>query len=105
MMLKLSPSASLGVGAVRCLLEGHSSALITRQSGVIVPVPFTEIVDPTTGRARVRHVDTSSDSYRNALALQERITAEDLADDAMLARIAKAANLTEEEARRRYSPL
>ncbi len=95
----------LGVGAVFCLLEGHSSVLITRQSGVIVPIPFAEIVDPKTGRARIRHVDTSSDSYRNALALQERITAEDLADDAMLARIAKASNLGPDEARRRYSPL
>jgi len=64
-----------------------------------------EIVDPATGRARVRHVDTASDSYRNALALQERITAEDLADDAMLARIAKAANLSPDEAKQRYSPL
>jgi 6-phosphofructokinase 1 len=95
----------LGVGAVRCLLAGHSSALITRQSGAIIPIPFADIVDPATGRARVRHVDTSSDSYRNALALQERITAEDLADDAMLARIAKAAKLTCDEAKRRYSPL
>jgi len=95
----------LGVGAVRCLLEGQSSALITRQSADIVPIPFAEIVDPATGRARVRQVDTKSDSYRNALALQERITAEDLADDAMLARIAKAAKLTPDEARRRYAPL
>ena len=90
---------------MRCLLDGHSSVLITRQSGAIIPVPFADIVDPATGRATVRHVDTSSDSYRNALALQERITAEDLADDAMLARIAKAAKLTCDEAKRRYSPL
>jgi 6-phosphofructokinase 1 len=90
---------------VRCLLEGHSSVLITRQSGAIVPVPFADIVDPATGRARVRHVDTSSDSYCNALALQERITAEDLADEKMLARIADAAHLTPEEAKRRYSPI
>ncbi|MBW2495472.1 MAG: 6-phosphofructokinase [Deltaproteobacteria bacterium] len=95
----------LGVGAVRCLLDGHSSALITRQSGAIVPIPFDEIVDPATGRARVRQVDTASDSYRNALALQERITAEDLADAAMLARIAEAANLSPDEAKRRYAPL
>jgi len=95
----------LGVGAVRCLLAGKSSALITRQAGEIVPVPFAEIVDPATGRARVRQVDTSSDSYRNALALQERITAEDLADEKMLARIAEAAHLTPEEAKRRYAPL
>jgi 6-phosphofructokinase 1 len=95
----------LGVGAVQSLLAGNSSALITRQSGRIVPVPFAEIVDPRTGRARVRQVDTTTDSYRNALALQERITARDLEDPTLLAAIAKAANLGPEDAKRRYTPL
>ena len=95
----------LGVGAVRSLLDGHSSVLITRQSGQIVPIPFAEIVDPATGRARVRQVDIASDSYRNAFALQERVQLEDLGDEAMLAAIATAANLTPEEAKRRYMPL
>ena len=95
----------LGVGAVRALQAGHSSALITRQSGAIVPVPFADIVDPATGRARVRQVDTTTDSYRNALALQERITAADLDDPDTLARIAAAAGLSPEEAKQRYQPL
>jgi 6-phosphofructokinase 1 len=93
------------VGAVRSLAEGHSSVLITRQSGMIVPVPFADIVDPATGRARVRQVDTTTDAYLNALALQERITTGDLEDEATLARIAAAANLTPEEAKQRYWPL
>ena len=95
----------LGVGAVRSLLDGHSSVLITRQSGQIVPIPFAEIVDPATGRARVRQVDIASDSYKNAFALQERVQLEDLRDEATLAAIAAAANLTPEEAKRRYMPL
>ncbi len=95
----------LGVGAVRSLLDGHSSVLITRQSGQIVPIPFAEIVDPATGRARVRQVDVASDSYKNAFALQERVQLEDLRDEATLAAIAAAANLTPEEAKRRYMPL
>jgi 6-phosphofructokinase len=95
----------LGVGAVRSLVAGHSSVLITRQAGKIVPVPFADIVDAATGRARVRQVDTTSDSYLNALALQERITTGDLEDEATLARIAAAANLTPEEAKQRYWPL
>jgi len=95
----------LGVGAVDTLLAGRSSVLITRQAGRIVPVPFSDIIDPVTKKSRVRGVDTSSDSYRNALALQERITAEDLADPATLAAIAAAAHLTPEQARDRYRPL
>jgi len=54
----------LGVGAVRCLLEGHSSALITRQSGAIVPVPFADIVDPTTGRARSQRAGPAGAHHR-----------------------------------------
>ncbi len=95
----------LGVGAVTSLLAGHSSALITRQAANIVPVPFSEIVDASTGKARVRNVDTTTDSYRNSLALQERITAADLADPERLERIAKAAGLSAAEAKHRYAPL
>lgn len=92
----------LGVGAVDTLLSGKSSVLVTRQAGRIVPVPFSEIIDPATAKSRVRGVDITSESYRNAVALQERITPEDLADADTLAAIAKAAGLTPDEAKQRY---
>jgi 6-phosphofructokinase 1 len=94
----------LGAGAVLTLLEGRSSALITRQEGRIVPIPFEEIIDPTTNRSRVRGVDTGSDSYRVALALQDRVTASDLEDPEIVAALAQAANLSPEETKRRYRP-
>jgi 6-phosphofructokinase 1 len=94
----------LGVGAVETLLRGVSSVLITRQAGHIVPVPFSHIIDPQTGRSRVRGVDISSDSYASALALQERIFPADLEDPARLASIARAANLSPDEACERYAP-
>jgi 6-phosphofructokinase 1 len=92
----------LGAGAVLTLLDGRSSALITRQEGRIVPIPFEEIIDPATNRSRVRGVDTGSDSYRVALALQDRVTASDLEDADLLATLAKAANLPPDEAKKRY---
>ena len=95
----------LGVGAVDVLLAGTSSVLITRQAGSIVPVPFADIIDPATRKSRVRGVDTGSDSYRAAVALQERVSAEDLADSKQLAAIAATAKLTPEQARERYRPL
>jgi 6-phosphofructokinase len=95
----------LGVGAVDTLLAGKSSVLITRQGAQIVPVPFEQIIDPKTKKSRVRGVDTSSDTYRNAVALQERVTAADLADAKTLAAIAAAAKLAPEQARERYRPL
>jgi 6-phosphofructokinase 1 len=95
----------LGVGAARALLDGRSGVLITRQAGRCVPIPFDDIIDPATGKTRVRMVDTNSDSYQHARALQDRIEASDLEDDALTAAIAKAANLSADDVRRRYAPL
>lgn len=92
----------LGVGAVMTLLGGISSVLVTRQEGQIVPIPFSQMIDPETGKSKVRVVDVESDYYRNALMLQDRITSEDLEDPVALAAIAQAANLSPEEARERY---
>ena len=66
-------------------------------------IPFADIIDPKTNKSRVRGVDVSSDSYKAALALQERITAEDLADPAQLAALARAAKLSPEETKARYA--
>jgi 6-phosphofructokinase 1 len=93
------------VGAVKTLEAGGSSVLITRQEARIRPVPFSEIVDPKTGRTRVRGVDVESDSYRNALALQERVFQSDLDDARILASLAAAAKLSPEAAKQRYAPL
>ena len=52
----------------------------------------------------MRGVDVESDSYKNTLALQERIRSEDLADPAVLASLARAAKLSPEETKARYTP-
>jgi len=95
----------LGVGAVRALLDGVTGALITRRGESIVPIPFDELMDPDTGRTRVRMVDVGSDSFEAALLLQRRVTAADLADPKRLDAIAAAAGLSVPEARERYTPL
>lgn len=84
----------LGAGAVRTLLSGESQVLITRQEGAIAPIPFVDLMNPETGRTNVRMVDTTTDSYATARALQVRLSAEDLDDDERLAAIAAAANLS-----------
>ena len=95
----------LGAGAVNALLDGVTGALITRQEARIVPIPFSDLMDPETGRTRIRMVDMDTDSFRSALALQARVTAADLDDVARLSAIAAAAHLTPEHARERYAPL
>jgi 6-phosphofructokinase 1 len=95
----------LGAGAVFTLLGGTGNVLITRQGENIVPMPFAELMDAKTGKTRVRDVDTSTNWFKAARALQTRIEAADLADPKRLAAIAKAAGLTPDEAKRRYAPL
>jgi 6-phosphofructokinase 1 len=95
----------LGAGAVFALLDGKANVLVTRQAEKIVLVPFAELMDPKTGKTRVRDVDPAHDWYRAARALQERVEREDLADPRRLEAIAKAAKLSPEEAKQRYAPL
>jgi 6-phosphofructokinase 1 len=96
----------LGVGAVEALLGGRSSVLVTRQeNGRIVPVPFDELMDPKTGKTKVRYVDVSTDSFKSARALQTRVEQADLDDPKQLAALANAAHLSEAEVRTRYAPL
>jgi 6-phosphofructokinase 1 len=93
----------LGVGAVHTLLSGASAVLVTRQAGRIVPVPFSEILDASTSRSKVRGVDPKSSAFITAHALQERVFPEDLEDPVRLEAIAQAAHLTPDEARERYA--
>src|SRR5690606_39223225 len=53
----------LGYCAAKYLLAGGNAALISMQGGHFVPIPFSKLIDPGTGRTRVRLVDTSSTRY------------------------------------------
>jgi len=102
----LDYTRDLGAGAVRTLLAGGSSVLVTRQAGgAIVPIPFDELMDPKTGRTRVRMVDTSTASHESARALQVRMERRDLAEPGLLAALARVTNLAPEDARKRYEPV
>jgi len=84
----------LGYCAARYIIEGGTSALVTLQNGHFRPIPFAQIMDPTTGRMRVRMVDVDSTRYRIAHSYMLRLKKEDFADEAALAKLATAANLT-----------
>lgn len=101
----LNYTLDLGAGAVRTLLSGKSGVMITRQGNTILPIPFSEMIDPTTGRTRLRLVDTTTESHQNAWALQVRVEEGDLTDPEMLKAIAETSRLSPEEAKERYRPL
>ncbi|HKQ49066.1 MAG TPA: 6-phosphofructokinase [Phycisphaerae bacterium] len=96
----------LGNGAVRLLVDESlnlaGGVMVTIQGSNLVPVTFADMVDPKTNRTRVRLVDINSDAYRVARAYMIRLEAHDLRDPVMLAKLAAAAKMNEEEFAQRY---
>src|SRR5262245_8800685 len=99
----LDYTRDLGAGAVRTLLGGGSGVMITRQAGAIVPIPFTELMDPKTNKTRVRLVDVATESHGSARSLQIRIEPRDLEDAELLGQLAKTAQLEPAAARTRWA--
>jgi ATP-dependent phosphofructokinase / diphosphate-dependent phosphofructokinase len=95
----------LGYSAVRFLLNGGSEAMVTIQGGRFVPIPFDDLVEPETGKTKVRLVDVASEGFRVARAYMIRLEAEDFAHSAWVDRLADAAHLTPGEFRRRFEYL
>ena len=90
-------SRSLGYWATRFLLEGGSNAMVTIQAGRLVPIPFGLMLDPKSGKIRVRYVDMESEMYQTLWAYMIRLKREDFEDPETVAALAKAGNLSEDE--------
>jgi len=95
----------LGYSAIRFLLNGGSGAMISVQGGRMVPLPFSEIREPKTGKTRVRMVNIESEGFRVARKYMIRLEAEDFQDPRQIAKLASAGNLTVEEFCHRFEYL
>jgi 6-phosphofructokinase 1 len=93
----------LGYCAARYILDGGNGALISIQEGRFKPVPFASIMNPETGRMRVRMVDVESDRYKIARSYMLRLKQEDFDDPQELAKLAAAAKLTPERFREEFA--
>jgi 6-phosphofructokinase len=95
----------LGYCAAKYLVEGGTNALVSIQQGRFKPVPFEDIMDPQTGRMRIRMVDIDSDRYRIASAYMLRLKRTDFDDAGTLAKLAAAAHTTPEGFRAMFGHL
>jgi 6-phosphofructokinase 1 len=95
----------LGYSAAKYLLEGGHAAMVTMQGGHLVPVPFAQLIDPATGRTRVRDVDIHSARYAIARRYMIRLRRDDFDDPHELAKFAAVAGLTVEEFRAQFEHL
>jgi 6-phosphofructokinase 1 len=95
----------LGYCAAKYLVEGGDHVFITMQGGRFVPIPFEEMIDPETGRTRVRGVDVSSTRYAIARRFMIRLRRDDFEMPEELARMAEVCGLGDEAFRARFEPL
>lgn len=96
---------SLGEAAVDFLLNEGSHATMTIQQGQMVPLPFAQMMDPTTGRTEVRKVNTDSFVFRSARKFMIRLTEEDAEDEILLGKMAAQTNLSLDQFKAKYGYL
>ena len=92
----------LGYCAAQFLLDGGTAAMVSIQDGRFVPIPFNQMVDSVSGRAKVRMVDIAAQSYQIARQYMIRLSEEDFSDPAALGRCAALAGLSPEDFQRRF---
>ncbi len=95
----------LGYCAAKYLLEGGNACMISMQAGHFVPIPFEDLLDPETGRARVRMVDIHSTRYAIARRYMIRIRRDDFDDPHELARFAATAGMSLEAFKETFESL
>jgi 6-phosphofructokinase 1 len=96
---------SLGEAAVAFLLDGGTNATVTVQGTRVVPIPFTDMLDPETGVTEVRKVNVDSFVYRSAFKLMIRLKPEDAEDEELLRAMAEHTTLTLDEFKSRFGYL
>ncbi len=79
--------------------------MVTIQEGRLVPVPFDEMIDPQTGKVRVRFVDVKSETYQVLYEYMIRLKPVDFDDAGMIKKLATAGNINEAEFVNRFGPL
>ena len=95
----------LGYSAAGYLASDCGSVMVSMQGGHFVPIPFNALIDPQTGRARVRQVDVKSTRYAIARSYMLRLSPTDFQNPDDLAKLASIAKLSPDEFRRRFEYL
>lgn len=101
----LDYTRDLGCCATEHLLSGGSAAMISIQAGNFVPVPFDQLLDPKTGRAKVRKVDVASMRYAIARRYMTRLRRDDFEQPGQLASIAATAGMSVADFRQAFEYL
>ena len=75
--------------------------MIMLKDGVCHPIKFHDLLDPKTGKTRIRTVDINSDDYHMARRYMIRLEKEDLEGES-LKKLAAMTKLSPEDFKKRY---
>ena len=84
----------LGYCAAKYLLEGGSGAMVTIQNGVFKPKHFDDMIDPKTGKTKVRLVNIETEYYKIARRYMLRLRKDDFDNEDQLRKLASAIGLS-----------
>ncbi|MCC6750154.1 MAG: 6-phosphofructokinase [Deltaproteobacteria bacterium] len=91
----------LGHAAVRILLGGNSGTMVCMHGPEIMPIRLRDLLDPVTGKTRVRRVDVDSAGYTLARRYMVRLGPDDF-EGPQLESLARTASLSTDEFKARY---
>jgi 6-phosphofructokinase 1 len=91
----------LGYSAVKFLVSGGTGAMIMLEDGVCHPIKFSDLIDPKTGKTRIRTVDTGADDYHMARRYMIRLEKEDMRGE-MLKKLATTAKMDPEDFKKKF---
>jgi 6-phosphofructokinase len=103
--LDMEYTRDLGYCAAKYLLAGGNAVMISMQGGHFVPIPFGELLDPETQRARIRLVNIHSTRYAIARRYMIRLRRDDFEDPHELAKFAATAGMSLQQFRQEFEPL
>ncbi len=97
----------LGYCAAKFLFTGGNAAMVSMEGGNFVPIPFAKMLDPDTGRTKVRMVNIQSTRYAIARRYMIRLRRDDFDDAQLLAKYGSVCKptLSVEEFRHQFAYL
>jgi 6-phosphofructokinase 1 len=98
----------LGYGAVKFLRSEEASkfgAIISLVGGHLEPLPFTQMINPQTGRMQTRRVDINGEGYECARRYMIRLERRDFENPQRLTRLAGTIDMTPDQFRQRFEYL
>mgnify|MGYP000066165431 CR=1 FL=1 len=103
--LDMEYTRDLGFYAAQYLEEGGSGVVVAIDGDRFKALPFSENIDPTTGKTRVRTVDINSERYRIARRYMIRLNRDDFEDMHQIAKLAATAGISLDEFKRTFKYL